>query len=115
MLKRRIGILRNAGVISPEIADFVDRVIDLLAERFPQTEKERLEMFTTHLAMAAERIRKGETVSDLGEEIWDDIQGIEHFSQAVDFMDEMMTFCPVEFSEGERRFMLLHICSMLSE
>ena len=30
-------------------------------------------------------------------------------------MDEMMTFCPVEFSEGERRFMLLHICSMLSE
>ena len=46
MLKRRIGILRNAGVISPEIADFVDRVIDLLAERFPQTEKERLEMLT---------------------------------------------------------------------
>lgn len=85
MLKRRIGILRNAGVISPEIADFVDRVIDLLAERFPQTEKERLEMFTTHLAMAAERIRKGETVSDLGEEIWDDIQGNEHFSQAEDF------------------------------
>ena len=66
MLKQRMEILRDAGVISAEIADFMDKVIDLLAEKFPDAGQEKLEMFTTHLAMAAERIRKGETVALVG-------------------------------------------------
>ena len=114
MLKQRMQILRDAGVISGEIADFMNQVIDLLAERFPEAQQEKLEMFTTHLAMAAERIRKGETVDELDEGAWEEIRGSEHFAEAKSFMDEMLAVCPVEFPEGESRFMMLHICSMLS-
>ena len=115
MLKQRMESLRDAGVISAEIADFMDKVIDLLAEKFPDAGQEKLEMFTTHLAMAAERIRKGETVDELGDEAWEEIQGSEHFAEARDFLNEMLALCPVEFPEGESRFMLLHICSMLTD
>ena len=115
MLKQRMQTLRDAGVISGEIADFMDQVIDLLAERFPSAQQEKLEMFTTHLAMAAERIRKGETVDELDEGTWEEIRGSEHFAKAKDFMDEMLAICPVDFPEGESRFMMLHICSMLSD
>lgn len=73
MLKERIEILKNGGVISQEVADFVNHTIDVIVKDYPQVNEDAAAMFTTHLAMAAERIRRGEVVEELDEAVWQDV------------------------------------------
>lgn len=115
MLKMRMQILKQAGVISEEVAAFMDQVIDTMGEVFPGMSQEKAEMFTTHLAMATERIRKGEAIDGLEDAIWEEVAQSEEYPQARAFFDQMMAVCPVEFPENESRFMLLHICSILND
>ena len=62
MLKQRIEILKSGGVITQQTADFVNAVIDLIQRDYPRVDADHAAMFTTHLAMAMERIAKGEVV-----------------------------------------------------
>ena len=56
MLKMRIQILKNGGVIGEDVAEFMNKVIDMMAADYPQIGMDPAAMFTTHLAMALERI-----------------------------------------------------------
>ena len=71
-------------------------------------------MFTTHLAMALERIKKGEIVDALDEEIFAEVLEAPEYTQAVEFRDKMLSFCPVQFPESEAQFIAMHICNMLA-
>ena len=51
MLKMRMQIMEQGGVISNKVACFMNLVIDLMKERFPEWSQEKEEMFTTHLAI----------------------------------------------------------------
>lgn len=115
MLKVRIQILEQGGVISSDVAAFMNQVIDRLTESFPDLPQEKAEMFTTHLAMAAQRISKGDIVEMLDETMWDEVAGCAEFAKAQEFFETILAVSPVEFPESEKRFMLLHICSMLQE
>ncbi len=115
MLKKRMQILEQGGVISGKVSGFMNLVIDLMKECFPEWSQEKEEMFTTHLAMAAERICKGDIVDTMEETSWEEVKGCGGFHTAEDFFLKMMEFSPVEFPESEKRFILLHICNMLEE
>ena len=115
MLKTRMQILEQAHVISEEVATFMFKVIDTLAEMFPELSQEKAEMFTTHLAMATERIRKGEGIDKMEDAIWQEVRESEEYPQASLFFERLLAVCPVVFPESERRFMLLHICSLLKD
>jgi len=52
MLKERIDILQQGQVISAEVAEYSKKVIDLLEDG--NYDEAKMEMFTTHLAMATE-------------------------------------------------------------
>ena len=65
MLKQRIQILKMGGVIGEDVAEFMNKVIDMMAADYPQVGMDPAAMFTTHLAMALERIKKGEVVEAL--------------------------------------------------
>ena len=65
MLKQRIQILKMGGVIGEDVAEFMNKVIDMMAADYPQIGMDPAAMFTTHLAMALERIKKGEVVEAL--------------------------------------------------
>ena len=113
MLKMRMQIMEQGGVISNKVACFMNLVIDLMKERFPEWSQEKEEMFTTHLAMATERISKGDIVETMDETAWEDVKGCGGFPEAEIFFAKMMEISPVDFPESEKRFILLHICNML--
>ena len=52
MLKMRIQILKNGGIIGEDVAEFMEKVIDMMAADYPQIPMDPAAMFTTHLAMA---------------------------------------------------------------
>ena len=113
MVKMRMQIMEQGGVISNKVACFMNLVIDLMKERFPEWSQEKEEMFTTHLAMATERISKGDIVETMDETAWEDVKGCGGFPEAESFFAKMMEISPVDFPESEKRFILLHICNML--
>lgn len=114
MLKTRIQILQMGGVIGDDVAEFMNRVIDMMAADYPQIGTDPAAMFTTHLAMAVERIKKGEIVEALDAEIFAEVTEDPAYPMAVQFRDKMLTFCPVAFPESESQFIAMHICNMLA-
>ena len=114
MLKMRIQILKNGGIIGEDVAEFMNKVIDMMAADYPQIGMDPAAMFTTHLAMALERIKKGEIVDALDEEIFAEVLEAPEYPDAVQFREKMLSFCPVQFPESEAQFIAMHICNMLA-
>ena len=114
MLKQRIEILRMGGVIAEHVSEFMNKVIDMMASDYPQIGMDPAAMFTTHLAMAVERIKKNEIVDALDSELFEEVQCCPEYPMAVEFRDKMLAFCPVAFPESEAQFILMHICNMLA-
>lgn len=114
MLKTRINILKMGGVIGEDVAEFMNKVIDMMAADYPQIGMDPAAMFTTHLAMALERIKKGEIVEALDADLFEQVQESDEYPQAVAFRDKMLTFCPVQFPDSEAQFIAMHICNMLA-
>lgn len=115
MLKQRIEILKTGGVIGADVAEFMNKVIDMMAADYPQIPMDPATTFTTHLAMAVERIRKGEIVEALDEDLFEDVKACPEYPMALEFRDKMLAFCPVAFPESESQFIAMHICNMLAE
>ncbi|MEG0177600.1 PRD domain-containing protein [Anaerorhabdus sp.] len=113
MLKERIRILENANIISAESASYVIGVIDELADSNLETGK--MEMFTTHLAMATERIIKKEAVDNLDEGIWAEVVKHASYEKASVFYDKMVLKAPIPYPEEEKRFLLMHLCNLFAE
>ena len=114
MLKQRIQILKMGGVIGEDVAEFMNKVIDMMAADYPQVGMDPAAMFTTHLAMALERIKKGEVVEALDAEIFAEVEESPEYPMAVEFRNKMLSFCPVEFPQSESQFIAMHICNMLA-
>lgn len=114
MLKQRIQILKMGGVIGEDVAEFMDKVIDMMAADYPRIGMDPAAMFTTHLAMALERIKKGEIVEALDAELFAQIEETEEYPQAVEFRNKMLAFCPIDFPESESQYIAMHICNMLA-
>ena len=115
MLKMRIQILKNGGIIGEDVAAFMEQVIDMMAADYPQIPMDPAAMFTTHLAMALERIKKGEIVEALDEEIFAEVLECPEYPAALGFRDKMLAFCPIPFPDSEAQFILMHICNMLQQ
>lgn len=113
MLKQRIQILTDSGVIGTDTSEFLIKVIDLMAAEYPQIDTDHAAMFTTHLAMSVERIKKGEIVDMMDDLCWQQIAETPEFPMAQAFRDKVLPMSPIPFPESESRFILLHICSML--
>ena len=113
MLKDRIEILRSATVINDNVAQYVNKVIDEL-ERY-QFDESKMEMFTTHLAMAVQRIMTSGAVEQLDESIWNEVQNFDTFNEAKQVYANIVSEAPVQIPESEEKFLLMHLCNLLQK
>ena len=113
MLKDRIEILRSATVINDNVAQYVNKVIDEL-ERY-QFDESKMEMFTTHLAMAVQRIMTNGEVEHLDESIWNEVKNFDTFNEAKQVYANIVSEAPVQIPESEEKFLLMHLCNLLQK
>ncbi len=114
MLKERIEILEQANIISKDVADYSKAVIDLLANK-GEFSQEKLEMFTTHLAMATQRVCMNHEVDILDENIWEEVRSSEHYKTAKLLYDEMIQLAPCQYPDAESKFLIMHICNIYQD
>lgn len=112
MLKQRIEILLNANVISNECAGYVNKVIDLLAEH--ELEQGKMEMFTTHLAMATERIIKHEDLTCLPDDVWQQIASHNQYKKAEEVYQKISLLAPIKIPNEEMQYLIMHLCNLFS-
>lgn len=115
MLKQRLRIMYQGNVISKEVLGFAEYTVDVLKKQLPEVDDEKAKMFTTHLAMAAQRISGGAIVEDLDDLMWQEVMASEHFQDARDFYEKIILRSTIDFPESERKYLILHICNMLNE
>lgn len=113
MLKDRIEILRSAAVINDNVAQYVNKVIDAL-EKY-QFDESKMEMFTTHLAMAVQRIMTNGEVEHLDESIWNEVKIFDTFNEAKQVYASIISNAPVQIPESEEKFLLMHLCNLLQK
>lgn len=113
MLKERIEILRSAAIINDEVAQYVNKVIDILQEY--DFDKSKMEMFTTHLAMAVQRIMVSGAVDQLDDSIWNEVQTFDTFDEAKQVYSNITRDVPVKIPESEEKFLLMHLCNLLQK
>lgn len=112
MIKHRIEILKQAAVINEDVAEYVNRVIDLLGDEY---EIAKMEMFTTHLAMATQRIANNNPVGNLDEVIWKEVIESKHYVRATEIYDSFIYLSPIVVPEEEKKFLIMHICNLLQD
>ena len=113
MLKKRIITLVEGGVIVKEVGDFVCDVIDFLEEYYPKADVTGAEMFTTHLAMATQRVKDGEALEGLDSETWAGITTSGAYEEALKVYEELFSETIVTYPEGEKRFLIVHLCNII--
>ena len=113
MLKERIEILRSAAIINDDVAQYVNKVIDILQEY--DFDESKMEMFTTHLAMAVQRIMVSGAVEQLDDSIWKEVQTFDTFDEAKQVYSNITRDVPVKIPESEEKFLLMHLCNLLQK
>ncbi len=110
MLVERINILQEANIISNEVGNYVLKVIDLFDEY--KFDESKMEMFTTHLAMATQRTVDQNEELEFDENIWSQIELDPKFNQAISLYNLMSIHSPVPYMESERKFLIMHLCNL---
>ena len=110
MLIERINILQEANIISKEVGDYVIKVSDLLNDY--KFDDSKMEMFTTHLAMATQRTIDQSEELEFDETIWSQIETDINFNKAVELFDLIKVHAPTTYLEAERKFLIMHLCNL---
>lgn len=115
MLNQRIDILQNGAVITERVAADSRNTIRLLLERKPDVDADRAVMFITHLAMAGQRSEEGKEEKALDKQIIEAVSREPAYPAALEFLEIMMQHTKLKFSDTEREFLAVHLCSLFSQ
>lgn len=58
-LMERLEILQSANLIDEDVFSFCEKVVNYFLDQTSEWPQENMEIFITHLAMAANRVKKG--------------------------------------------------------
>ena len=111
-LYQRLDILEQAGLIAKSVAEQTDKIIGLIYEDNPEVDLEKMEMFTTHIAMAMQRISNGEEENPLGEEVLEGLEEEDVYPQVAALAEKLCEVVDIEFPQVERDYLLVHLCNL---
>jgi transcriptional regulatory protein LevR len=115
-LAERLRILNEGGVIDEDARKGVERGIELLASKYGIALNGALgERFTTHVAMAIMRVRRGEAAAAPQGEVYDDFREMPEFRKAEDVGKELEDAFGVEFPASERQYVVMNLCTLFEE
>lgn len=110
----RFEILKKSGLITEQAVVQVKKILELLEEQGWQLDEEKLVMFTTHMAMALQRIVNGQYEEPLDRAILESMKTEKTYPKARTFAKKIKEAVNVELPEVEEEYILVHLCSLFS-
>lgn len=113
-MKERLDILVQNNIVDDHIAEYCMNIFnDILTPK--NLVSNATEVFITHLAMASQRISKGDVVSNMDDAILEDIKTFERFEEVKNLTDIILETSHVIFPQSEIEFLWLHLCNVFNE
>ena len=113
-LYQRLEILEQAGLIEKRVAEQTDRIIRLIYGAKPEVDTEKMEMFTTHIAMAMHRILNEENENPLAKEVLEGLKEEAVYAQVEALAQNVYETVDIEFPQVEREYLIVHLCNLFS-
>ena len=113
----RLEVLENANLISRKTVDRAEKMISIIENDVQIDEmKESDGMFITHLAVALERVLKGEAISDdaIDDLIYQEVLQHPKYQECKTLVASMKRELDLEMPEVEWKFIQIHLCNLLS-
>lgn len=107
---RKLQILYDVGKLNKEDLAFIRSVDQYLVQAIGETDSE---MFLIHLSVALERSRKQESVDALPNDLWSQVKTDPEYQRALAIWNHVASFRPVDFSDLETRYIMLHLVNIL--
>lgn len=108
----RLNILLEGKVITKSTYQLALSVQEYMVHTY-HIPLSSLDMMITHLAMATQRILKGDIVDAMDEEIFHSIVMDDMYAEATVIMKKISEIANLVYPISEEMYMLLHICNTL--
>lgn len=111
----RLNILRDSALLSEENYNKILEVIKYFDEvKNIKLMEENASMFITHLSSALERIDKNETVNDLDQVVLESLKLEDSYNDAAGIVKDLKCVLG-EIPDEEVNYIIMHICTLLSQ
>lgn len=113
-LYERLEILEGGGLTSEGATRYCGQVIEILLSEKADVDEEKIAVFITHLAMAAQRALNGQEETPIDQNVLEEVKMEIIYPKAAAFADEMLAIGIVAFSQTEKDFLIVHLCNLFS-
>ncbi|MCX3066843.1 MULTISPECIES: PRD domain-containing protein [Cetobacterium] len=115
-LQTRLEILNVSGAITDCTKDVMLNVINMFNEKHNiELTEDNGAMMVTHLSMAITRVKNGEPVKTIDEEVFKETLESEHIERANLIYDDLSEVLDVTLPDDEKKYMLVNICVILEK
>ena len=115
-IKYRMDILREAGQISPETYEKVEKIIlHFLSKHLIEIDETNGAMLITHLCIALNRMEKGEKINRIEDEMFEEVRKNRFFTKAQEAMNEINRILGSEMPIEESGYMMMHLCVLFEK
>ncbi len=115
-LNLRLEILKDNNVISIDTLNKILKSIEVINRLCGlKLDEENGSMLITHMAIAIERVNKGEFTELADDFIYEQIRLNDKFSSSKKVLQELEENLNINFPESEKRFILMHLCTLLDK
>jgi transcriptional regulatory protein LevR len=115
-LNNRLIILKDAKQIDEDIYTKLLNIISIFKRKLDiELTEENGAMFITHLAVALQRIKKGQPVNTPEEDVFSEVRNSQYFSKASLMAENIEKTVGIYIPEGEKKFLIIHVCALMEK
>ena len=114
-LLERITLLRETELIKDEAFNYALSIISLLEKTEYDFNQEKLDIFITHAAIAAQRVVADDEEIRMDESVVNQLQDQESYEKAQGLLESILELPGIMLSISEKNLFLIHLCNILDE
>ncbi|ALB29813.1 PRD domain-containing protein [Companilactobacillus heilongjiangensis] len=108
--EEKLKVLHRLGKLDQDSFDFLTDVDDYFLKNYYSNDNE---MLLIHLSVAINRMFENKKVDEMPDELWQQVSGKPEYKVARSVWNDLKSKSPVEFTEGETKYILLHVLNIL--
>ncbi|MBV1819271.1 PRD domain-containing protein [Anaerosalibacter bizertensis] len=116
MLNLRLELIEKSGEIDFSIRKAVIDFIKNIEKKYSiEVKEENGSMLVTHLAMALSRIKKGEEIESIDEEIFQEVKTMKIYSELPEYYKLLEEQLDIFIPQSEKDYIALHVCTLIKK
>lgn len=112
--RERLNLLRQSEVISPLVHQNMNRFLDYLKNQPIQSDEDRLNMMSLHMAMALMRAQNGESIAPADGDLVEEVEAHPAYPKALGIWNAHADILGA-LPEGEKYYILANFCNIIKE